>query len=279
MAAVEIQKYHKKIGKLLQELTHVGDFLRDIDAVPTTQDRSYFHPLINTLAIAIPNICFTTEDGSLQIRERNLIRIYGHEGMGHALNKIITENNGLPFFLTSNSSLTAATMESVAQFYQKVIFDDIKANPSVQKELGLSHLFEEIYQDAMDVAQLEEYQLKLFQYSIVVMADKEIGEPQDPNTLQRKIGLLGEVTLDPTYPLHMVEQNRYNYDSQGNFSPKTVAELIYCAQPVQRALDEFNKQGIEYTGSGRSLIDETLLRGFWTPIGFVDNARLVASNR
>ena len=60
VAAVHIQKYHKRIGKLLQELTKVGGFLRDIDAVPTTEEKSYFHPLTNTLAIGIPAICFTT---------------------------------------------------------------------------------------------------------------------------------------------------------------------------------------------------------------------------
>ncbi len=41
-----------------------------------------------------------------------------------------------------------------------------------------------------------------------------------------------------------------------------------------RALEEFKRQGIDYDSAGRSSIDEILLKGFWTPIGFVDNARV-----
>lgn len=36
------------------------------------------------------------------------------------------------------------------------------------------------------------------------------------------------------------------------------------------------KKGIIYTGEGRSIIDLTLLNGFWTPIGLVDNTRIRA---
>jgi len=278
-SAVHIQRYHKILGKLLQNLTQVGEFLRDINAVPTTEGRSYFNSLTNTLAIGIPAICFTTEDCSLQIRERDLITLYGHEGMGHALNQVITKNNRLPYFLIKDTSLTVATMESVAQYYQNVIFEDLKSSPETQRDLGIQHIFGEIYQEAKDIAQLEEYQLKLFRYAVTVLADKELGQPQDPVTLKKKGDLLCEVTLDPTYPLHFVESNRYNFDSQGNLNPQLVSELRYCAQPVQRALSEFAKQGIHYKGEGRSKIDATLLRGFWTPIGFVDNARLRAQDK
>ena len=48
---------------------------------------------------------------------------------------------------------------------------------------------------------------------------------------------------------------------------------------MQRALDEFAKQGITYDGNGRSKIDSTLLTGIWTPIGYVDNARLTAQGK
>ncbi len=278
-AAVHIQRYHKRLGKLLQDLTQVGEYLRDITAVPTTEKRSYFHTLTNTLAIAIPAICFRTEDGSLQKRERNLITLYGHEGMGHALNQVITKTSTLPYFLTKESVLTTATMESVAQFYQWTIFEDLKNSPETQKDLGIEHKFMEIYQEAKDFIQLQEYQSRLFQYAITVLADKELGQPQDPLTLRRKEELLSEVTLDPSFPLHFVEEHRYNFDSQGNLNPKLVSELRYCAQPVRKTLDEFAKQGILYEGKGRSIIDATLLKGFWTPVGFVDNARLRAQNK
>jgi hypothetical protein len=278
-AAVHIQKYHKRLGRLLEDLTKVGEFLRDIDAVPTTEGRSYFSPLTNTLAIGIPAICFTTEDGSLQVRERDLITLYGHEGMGHALNQVVTKKNGLPYFLTRGTALTVATMESVAQFYQKVIFQDLESSPETQRDLGIQHRFGEIYQEAKDIAQLEEYKLKLFQYAITVLADKSLGHPQDPDTLKNKERLLDEVTINPTFPLSFVEQHRYHFDSQGNLDGGLVRELMYCAKPVQRALEEFAKQGISYEGEGRSKIDATLLKGFWTPIGYVDHARLRAQEK
>ncbi|MBT4576783.1 hypothetical protein HOB91_00395 [Candidatus Woesearchaeota archaeon] len=88
--------------------------------------------------------------------------------------------------------------------------------------------------------------------------------------------LLNEVAIDPSYGFHVVEGNRSNFDSEGNLNAGSVAELRYCAQPVQRALEEFFRQGVVYEGEGRKKIDETFLKGFWTPTGFVDNARLKA---
>ncbi|MAE13268.1 hypothetical protein CMO92_01775 [Candidatus Woesearchaeota archaeon] len=275
-AAVHIQKYHKRIGRLLEELTEVGGFLRDIDAVPTTEARSYFHPLTKTLAIGIAAICYITEDESLHIRERDLITLYGHEGMGHALNDVVTVSNGLPYFLTHSTSLTKTTKESVAQFYEKQLFKDLRASPETQKALGIQHLFEEIYKEATDIDNLNKYSLRLYQYAITVLANKELGDPKDPVTTKKKIDLIREVTLDPTYPVNIVDHTRDKFDSEGNLSPQIVSELIYCAQPVQRALQEFRNSGSHYEGEGRSRIDRTLLTGFWTPLGFEQNALIEA---
>lgn len=275
-AALNIQKYHKNLGKLLQELTKSGEFLRDINAVPTTEARSYFDPITKTLAIGIPAICYVTEDGSLHIREREMIRLNGHEGQGHALNQVITEANGLPYFLRRSSSATIGTQESIAQFYEKRIFEDLKNSPETQKKLGISHIFYEIYQDAKDARQINEYQLKAYQYAITVLADKSLGPVQDKETVAKRIDLINRVALDPRWAYNFVESNRYNYDSQGNLGPNLTCELRYCANPIERALKEFQKQGIKYDGNGRSKIDSIFYKGFWTPIGFIDNARIAA---
>jgi hypothetical protein len=275
-AALNIQKYHKNLGKLLQELTKSGEFLRDINAVPTTTARSYFDPITKTLAIGIPAICYVTEDGSLHIREREMIRLNGHEGQGHALNQVITESNGLPYFLRRSLFATEGTQESVAQFYEKRVFEDLKNSPETQKSLGIKHIFDEIYQDAKDARQIDEYQLKLFQYAITVLADKDLGPVQDSETMARKIDLINGVALNPQFAYGFVEQNRYNYDSQGNLGTNLTCELRYCANPIERAIRGFQKQGIKYDGDGRSKIDSIFYKGFWTPIGFVDNARLAA---
>jgi hypothetical protein len=275
-AAVHIQRYHKKLGNFLQELTQAGSFLRDIDAVPTLKGRSYFWPLTKTFALGISAICMMTEDSSLHIKEKELIRLYGHEGMGHALNQVITESSDLPYFLKQDSTTNAPTQESIAQFYQRVIFEDLKNSSKTQKDLGIEHKFEDIYQEVLDQEQLHNYHSRLFYYTITVLADKTLGMQADRETVQKKIEILKKVSINPGYPLHIVEKYRQSFDSHGNLDSGLVKELIYCAQPVQRALEEFKKQGILYDSEGRSKIDMTLLAGYWTPQGFVENATLRA---
>ena len=278
-AGAHIQKYHKTLGKFLQGLTNVGAFLRDINIVPTTKDRSYFNSLTNNLAISIPIICFSKEDGTLHIRNKELIRTYGHEGMGHALNFLITKSNELPYFLTQDSKLTVSTLESVAQFYENILLEDLRESRKTQIELGIENKFTEIYQEAKDTEQLEEYRKRIFDYGITVLGDKSLGEFSDSAVLRKKADILYEVAIDKGGVQWWIQQNRYNFDSEGNLNPELVRELRYCARPVQRALDEFSKRGINYDEKGRSLIDSTFLKGFWTPIGFVDNARLRAESK
>ncbi|MFH1072856.1 MAG: hypothetical protein V1743_05495 [Nanoarchaeota archaeon] len=278
-SAVHIQRYHKQLGQLLQELTKVGEYLRDMNAVPTTLERSYFNHLTNTLAIAITAICYGQEDFTLQIREQELIRIYGHEGMGHALHKAVTHVNSLPYFLTTRSFLTESTGESIAQYYQRVLFEDLKNSPEVQKNLGIEHKFDVLYQEEEDTRLLEDYRLKLNQFMIYVLADKNFGDPRSTETIWKKFEILQDVALDPTHTLHALENlSKDKFDSQGNLDFNLVSELRYCAQPVHRALDEFAKQGVTYDKTGRDKIDATLLKGFWTPTGFVDHARIAATS-
>lgn len=275
-ADVCIQNYHKKLGRLLQNRTKVGEFLREVTAVATTEGRSYFFPLMTMLAIGIPGICYSSEDGSVHLRERELIRIYGHEGMGHALNTIITRRSSLPYLLRQSTPLTVATEESLAQFSQRQIFDDVKESPETQKALSLEFRFDDIYQEAKDIQMLEDYKTRFFWYAITVLADTSLGDPKDPRVMQRKKDLLAELTLEPSIPHNFIEEHKNSFDSNGNLDDGLLSELRYAARPVQRALEEFASHGITYDGAGRSLIDETMRTGFWTPQGFVDNARITA---
>ena len=276
LAETHIQKYHETLGKFIQGMINVGEFMKDIEAVPTDENRPYFSSTTNTIAIGISNICYSTKDRTLHIRDRELIRLYGHEGMGHALNFVVTRSNGLPHFLTEDSSLTEATAESVAQHYEKILLEDLKKSPETQKKLGIEHKFGDMYQEAKDTEQLEDYGRRLFQYAISVLGDKELGESPDPETLTRKTQIINDLAIDPHYASNFVQNHRLDFDSEGNLPSGLVSELRYCARPVSRAIEEFSKRGIEYIGDGRNTIDSTLLSGFWTPIGFVDNARLVA---
>lgn len=276
-AEAHIDAYHRKLGKLVERLTSAGTLLRDVRVVATSMGRSYFNQITKTLAIGIPAICFQTDDGTLQLREHELIRIYGHEGMGHALHTIITLGGKLPYFLRRNSFASITTMESVAQHYQRVIFEDLALSPETQKDLGIAHKFTEIYQDAKDSARIEEYAMRFFQYAVSVLADKSLGKPDDPVVMRKKVEILGEVAHDPGLPVRLVESTRLKFDSEGNLSPDLVRELVYCSQPVQRALEIFASRGKPYDQVGRSEIDLVLLNGFWTPVGYVQNAKVQAA--
>lgn len=276
-AATHIGNFHKKLSKIFEERTHVGTFLRDITSVPTAEGRSYFDTFTNVLALGIPAICYITEDQTLHINERELIRLFGHEGMGHGLNKVVTDASNLPSFMKRNSESTRATVESVGQFYERVIFEDLASSPETQEELGIAHKFGELYQDEKDTQLINLYQRRLFHYGITVLADKELGDMGNPEmrraVMQRKIELLSEVSLFPGFAVGFVENTQHNFDSQGNLSFGLAREMVYSAQPAQKVLEVMVEKGVEYDLTGRGKIDMLLLSGFWTPIGLVENAK------
>lgn len=272
-AADVISKFHRILSRYFNELTQVGEHLKNIDAQPTVSERSYFNQLYNTLALAILRICKVDKSGMLIVDYKSLISSYGHEGMGHAVNAVLSRLSDLPSLTKRESRLVVSSQESVAQFYEKRIFEDLKNNLSLLRELGIDNLFGEIYQDALDTRLLDKYNLALFQYGITVLADKSLGEPRDPESIKRRIERLAPVALSHTFSNRFVIDYLDKYDPYGNLRPNIVAELKYCAKPVQRALALFAEQGITYENGGRSLIDRVLLTGYWTPQGFVDNAR------
>lgn len=274
-AATNIQRYHIAIGKFLQHLTNVGEFMRDIKVAPTIVPRSYFNLLTNTLAIGIPRICYQTREGILKLREKELIRIYGHEGMGHALNLLLTNNNNIPYFLMRSSSQNESTSESVAQFYEKQLLEDLKVHSDIQNKLGILHNFNSIYQESKDIEIIEEFTKKLGFYSFYVLADKSLGDYRDLSAIDKRKKMIDEVALMDRFSTNVIQSNYSNYDFEGNLNSHIIAELRYCARPVERSLELLNTMGITYE-KDRNFIDSVFLKGFWTPIGFVDNVRLHA---
>lgn len=278
VARSEIGKYHIHLGKLIGGLTRVGEYLRDIRAVPTEQERSEFKFLTKKLMIAIPAICYVIEDDSIRINHRELIRLFGHEGMGHALHKVITDaREDLPFFLKESSQGTIAAEESVTQFFAQVIFDDLNNSPQTQRQLGIEHRWEEIYQEEVDTRLINEYQRNLFAYAITVLADLNLGDPKDPATIQKKIDLIRQKAINPLFASGFVEHHsNASLDSCGNLVYNLAHELRYSAKPVARSLETFKEHGIEYGGDNRSKIDFVFLTGYWTSRGFRENAELSA---
>lgn len=275
-AQQRVTTYHRRIGRMFEGLTGVGGYLRDINAVVTAEQRSYFDSLTKTLAIGIPAVCYLTEDGLPTLRERVLVRLFGHEGFGHGCNKILTDAaEDLPFFLKLISGATEATLESVAQFYERQVFEDLKNSPETQKALDIRHIFDDIYREEQDTQIIEKYKLRFFQYGITILADQSFGPPLDPETIARKTEDLSALALYPGHARHFIESNRQNFDSQGNLNPDLVAELRYAAQPAQRVLEILQQRGLSYERQSRTQIDIALLQGFWTPVGLAERGRVI----
>jgi hypothetical protein len=278
VSGAHIERYHKIIGEFLQKLTKVGGYMRSISASPTINSRSYFSPLIKNIAISLDAILFSDEDGILHLRDRELIRIYGHEGMGHALNYVVSKGDELPYFLTESSSLTLPTEESVSHFYQSRIFEDLKKDPEIQRRLGIEDCFEEIYREQRDRGFIQDFRNRQGFYAITVLGNKSLGEPEKRDVMDKKAEILKGICLPNDAPYYFLERRRKSFDSRGNLDRSLVSELVYCARPVDRAMREFNNKGINYSRDERDLIDKTFLEGYWTPIGFVDNSRIIAEN-
>lgn len=279
-AGSQITLYHQHLGTLFEERTSAGSYLHRITSEPSHSPRSYFDSHRKRLGLSIAAICYEAENGTLQLRERELIRLFGHEGMGHALQLAITRDSDVPFFLKEGLGATIATEESLTQHYEQVIFEDVKQSPGTQRALGIADRFEDIYQEALDIRQVDQYEHALFHYMILVLADKSLGDPRDPSVIQERLQRIAEVALYPIKALGFVEGNRYNYDSQGNLSNMLVDELRYVSKAVRRAFDIFARYGIHYDNKEqRSHIDMTFLTGYYTPAGFVQKAELAASGR
>jgi len=279
-AATQIANYHQKLGGLIEGLTDAGIYLYKISPEASAVDRSYFNHLTRRLGISIGSICFELEDGTIQLRERELLTLIGHEGMGHALQRTITDDSELPFFAKEQDPTTIASEEAITQHYEKVVFDSVKDSKKVQKDLHIADTFDLIYQEEMDIRLLREYNLSLFYYSILVLADKSLGEPRDPSVMKMKRELISQYSLDPRYAMSMIENNKHNYDMEGNFYPAQTSELRYASKAVNRALEIFANHGINYdTKNHRSHIDMTFLTGYFTPTGFEQKAQLVSEDR
>lgn len=276
-AAAQIGIYHQALGSLFTNLTAAGTYLHRITADATTHDRSYFNTHTGRLCLSIGAICYEDESGSLHIRERELLRLYGHEGMGHGLKQVVTKGADLPFHLKTSTAATIAAEEAVTQFYEQVIFDDIRQSPVIQHDLHLTSRFEDIYAQREGARLVGDYNNRSLHYGILVLADKSLGEVDDPAVMDRKIDLLSDIALRPSTARDFVESHRHQYDSQGNPSPVLMSELRYSSQAVARSLAIFREEGLVYDHrEDRSRIDLAFLTGYYTPLGFVQQASLSA---
>lgn len=278
-AGTQITNYHQKLGSLFEGKTAAGTYLHRITSEPSTTERSYFNPLTGRLGLSMTAICYEVEDGTIQLRERELLRLFGHEGMGHGLLQVITNASNLPFFLKKRSAAATATEEAITQHYERAIFEDLKQSPKTQKDLRIADRFDEIYQEELDTRQITDFNRNLLFYGILVLADKTLGKPDDPDAVRKRLDLISEVALNPGTARSFVEFYRRKYDLEDNLDLEVTGELRYASRVVKRAFDIFQSHGISYDNNEqRSQIDLTFLTGYYTPVGFVQKTELACAN-
>ncbi len=274
-----VDRYHKALGGMVKGTTQVGEMFNSIKAVPSTSkgsDRSYFIENGNRMemALAIPAFLYLDGDGNIGVNKLKLISHWGHEGMGHGLNKAVTRYSDIPKLLKIDTASIDSTKESVAQFYEGQIFEDLNNSPETQGKLGIKREFGQIYTENKDLSRLRGYLNKVHQYAALLLAETTPGQPkkEGEQTLNEK---LAEVSFDEAMPSAVLEMYRGAYDINGRLKPSILQVLTYVPACVDRAMAEFGKNDLNYTDN-RDLIDETLLTGRWSPETYVINAKFAA---
>jgi len=272
-----ITRYHSALSKMIEDYIPTDNQLSKIKVYRTMTNRSYFMLNFNLLAISIMNILSMGDDTNIIINHGTLIKQYGHEVMGHALNSILTKMSDLPDFVKDGlDGIIKSTGESVAQHFEKTIFETLQESPETQKELGIDSIYDSIYKINTSLSFVDEYQLKLMQYEIAIIAENP-NENKSSEGIKKKLSRILDISIDPKLSRLRVDNMRHNIDFDGNLNPVFMSELKYAAKPVDRAIREFEKRGLYYSDpNDRKIIDRTLLTGYWTPSGLVANAKLTA---
>ena len=131
-----VESYHQNLCDLFSSVSDLGTYLRQLHVDVILRKRSEYNFRSRRLAFGLTSLCYEKEDGTIGIWPDELIRLYGHEGLTHALKSIITQQSDLPTFLKESTSASVAAEEAIALHMQRVIFDDLKASPETQKKIG-----------------------------------------------------------------------------------------------------------------------------------------------
>jgi hypothetical protein len=202
-------------------------------------------------------------NGNIHLDPVHFIELFGHEVIGHCLNFWHTDNSDLPFFLKwSFFSLTVATMESIAQYFQDRIFEYIKDNNGVEELFTKDEPFEEIYKRYKDTEILKEYDVKITRMGDWILSQTKMDEHQ------KQIEMLSKYSIEPKMPSDFVNFHRNDWNkATGLLLPKIVSELRYCVDVVKKIFKELPE-------NKRNETEKLLLNGMWTPDGLKDYVRV-----
>lgn len=270
----EGKKYHDVLGDLGEKLS--SGFKNSVSIETTSEVRSQYHHGLHRVAFSIPTTTYFDRLGNVRLNLQEIVRIYAHEGLGHALNHYMSQKAEIPEFLKINSTLSEATQEAIALFMEQVVFDELRQSPELQRRLNIEDVFEDVYGKFKLSSRVRNYHAKTERYAIGVVADNSHGEPYDEKVVRKKIQLVREVALNPAYAEAAVINHTRSLSSSRRLPTELLKELMYCVPAVERALKEFKAVGTSYEGKDKEKINRIMLTGLWSPEGFVENARLAA---
>jgi len=233
--------------ELLKDYRFVADFI---------YSRSYHDGESKIVGFSTSKILYM-RDGQVCVDEAELIRIFGHEVLGHTRQQVVTEGaEELPYFLRTKTGYAIdASGESISQYFQDRIFDYLLADPEAADGLGFDKPFEQIYQDYQNTQLLRNYWRNLEHFGIVTLARSSESDSKN------QIDTLLRYSVDKSWPVDFVFRHRGDWDrSTGRLVPRIVHELRYSANPVGRIMSGVAIDKI-------AVAEGLILRGFWTPRG------------
>lgn len=249
------------IAKVLEDFfpnrPGVKQFLDQYQLTPDfNEERSYLNWISRVVGVPISQVAYMRE-GKIFLIPEELLRIVFHEGLGHGCHYIISQTaHHLPLFLrTDTGPDIRASSESVAQYFEKQFFDYLLNHPEAAQNLPFEEPFRKIYQRYKDRELLQEYWECLNHFAILTLAQSR------PENSQEQLARISRYSLDLSWPAGFINDCTNDWDkTTGRLSPRLVAELRYCANPVRRILTEVAPEKL-----GQA--EELILTGFWTPVG------------
>lgn len=267
-STIELRNVHHILGKLIEDVSGISEFAKECEVHPFI-GRSYCNSIHRYITLNISQIYHMEKNKSIKMDKKEMFRIYGHEGRGHLLNSLLTDGNkDIPKFLKRYHTVMTPVSESVAQHFQKMIFEDLNDNPDVQKELEISDSFKDIYESYKSELFLDEFVQKRSYYMLYTFARSDL-KPEE------KIERICAVAHNNHMAYYFRRANQKYFDQNGNLIPDVANEMVYVAEPVKKALGTIASHlGEDYYKTHRKEVDKFLLTGFWTPQSFIERTRL-----
>lgn len=209
-----------------------------------------------------------------------MIRIIGHEVGGHGLHFETTKVSNLPDLLKEASSDTIPYEESVAQFFERFIFDILEESTQTQNILGIQDTFPKMQEKLEARSLLDKYLSDFFYHTLMILSDPKYihsGESiYDTEPNNRRIEALIPAALYPSLAINMVQKYVHCYDpTSGVLNFTSANEIRYAARPVERIIELYKKNGIDINqkGEDQDHFFETIYTGFWTSKGAIEWAK------